>query len=132
MKLKKIMFMAIVFLMLTAFYGYAMEDITRIDNTAFNHPQRPGAIFDHDDHNEKADLEDDCSICHHVYENKKLVPDESSEDSMCNECHTLKSTSQNSVPLRKAFHNRCKTCHFKSNKGPVLCGECHTKQGRSL
>jgi len=132
MKPIKIFFMATVFLMLTAIYGYPVEDIVRIDNTVFDHPQRSGAIFDHDEHNANANLEDDCSVCHHVYENKKLVLDESSEDSMCFECHTLKSTSRNTIPLRMAFHNRCKTCHFDSKKGPVLCGECHTRHGRKL
>jgi len=127
MKLKQFIFISVVILMITAFYAYSQEDVSILDNTIFDHPQRSVAAFDHDDHNEKAMLEDDCSVCHHVYEGKELVEDESSEDSLCSECHTLKTTPENAVPLRRAYHNRCKECHFESNKGPVLCGECHIK-----
>lgn len=105
----------------------AQNEIIRLDNSAFENPQRPGAVFDHDIHNEMAGLEDDCSVCHHVYDGKTLIEGESSEDYACSDCHELKSTPENSVPLRKAFHNRCKDCHFTSEKGPVLCGECHIK-----
>jgi hypothetical protein len=99
-----------------------------VDNAVFDRPQRPAAVFDHDEHNEKAQLEDDCSICHHVYENKVKIEDESSEDSLCSECHFLTSTEENTIPLRMAFHNHCKSCHFKLEKGPVLCGECHIRK----
>jgi hypothetical protein len=112
-------------------YAYAAQYAT-IENMAFDRPQRPAAIFEHDEHNETAELEDDCSICHHSYEGKKLIEDESSEDSACADCHNLKPTVQNAVPLRMAFHNRCKTCHFESAKGPVLCGECHIRKERML
>ena len=113
--------------MITAFYSYSQEEFPMVDNLIFDHPQRPAAVFDHDDHNEKAGVEEDCSICHHVYEGKELIKDESSEDSLCSECHSLKTTPENGISLRMAFHNRCKSCHFKSNNGPVLCGECHIK-----
>jgi hypothetical protein len=113
-------------------YAYAAQNYATIENMTFDRPQRPAAIFEHDEHNETAELEDDCSICHHSYEGKKLIEDESSEDSACADCHNLKPTVQNAVPLRMAFHNRCKTCHFESAKGPVLCGECHIKKERML
>ncbi len=129
MKLQKCIFIVITILFVTAFYTYSQDDdYSTIDNTVFENPQRTQALFDHDSHNEMAELEDDCSICHHVYENKKLIEDESSEDSLCSECHSLKKTPENSIPLRMAFHNRCKECHFESNKGPVLCGECHIRK----
>jgi hypothetical protein len=128
MKLKKCILIVIVFLFATAFFTYSgEEDALTIDNTAFDCPQRTAATFDHDGHNEKAELEDDCTICHHVYEEGKLVEEESSEDSSCSECHTLKKSADNSIPLRMAYHKRCKECHFDSKKGPVLCGECHVK-----
>ena len=129
MKLKKLILIVITILAITAFYSFSQEDNhPTIDNTVFKNPQRTQALFDHDLHNEKAELEDDCSICHHVYEGGKLVSDESSEDSMCSECHSLKATPENSTPLRMAFHKKCKDCHFESNKGPVLCGECHIRK----
>ncbi len=97
-----------------------------IDRSVFKNPQRSSALFNHDDHNEKAELED-CAICHHVYEDKKLIEGESSEDDACSSCHPLKRTEKNDFSIRTAFHKRCKNCHFKVSKGPVLCGECHKK-----
>lgn len=129
MKLGKCIFIVVVILFVTAFFTYSGEDdYPTIDNTGFDNPQRPAVIFDHDDHNEKAELEEDCAICHHVYEENKLVEDESSEDSPCSECHSLKKVEDNSVPLKTAFHQRCRQCHFDSGKGPVLCGECHVNK----
>jgi hypothetical protein len=104
------------------------EGASVIDKGVFGNPQRPAAVFEHDEHNEKIGLEEDCAVCHHVYDGKELVADESSEDYSCSECHSLKSTLDNSVPLRRAFHSRCQTCHFELAKGPVLCGECHTRK----
>lgn len=98
-----------------------------IDKSVFKNPQRTKSLFDHDDHNDNANLSDNCAICHHVYENKKLVEGESSEDEKCSSCHGLSKTKDNSIPIRTAFHKRCKDCHFKEKKGPVLCGECHLK-----
>jgi hypothetical protein len=103
------------------------SELERLDNTVFNTPQRPGAVFSHDDHNEKAGL-DGCAVCHHVYENGRLVEDESSEDSPCSECHALVPEPDNRFSLSVAFHKRCRDCHFESGKGPVLCGECHIKE----
>lgn len=106
---------------------YSQDDIVRMDNTTFDNPQRTAAVFDHDIHNEAAELEDDCALCHHVFENGALLEDESSEDSACGDCHGLKPASDNAVSLRKAFHSRCRSCHFELKQGPVLCGECHVK-----
>ncbi len=128
MKLKYLIWITGLILMAGVFNAYSQEEVPSLDNTVFHHPQRTPAVFDHDDHNERANLEDDCAVCHHVYDGKELVEDESSEDSMCSECHALKATPENSVPLRQAFHRRCKECHFESAKGPVLCGECHIKK----
>lgn len=120
----------IVLSLIVCMNGSAQNETPRLDNSMFANPQRPGAVFDHDTHNEMAELEENCTACHHVYENKTIIEDESSEDTPCGDCHGLKPTPENSVPLRKAFHGRCKSCHFTSKKGPVLCGECHIKQGR--
>ncbi len=128
MKLKKCIILIIIILFTTAFFTFSGEDdLLTMDNSAFDNPQRQAVIFDHDLHNEKAELEDDCSICHHVYEDNKIVEDESSEDSLCFDCHGLKSSIDNKIPLRMAYHKRCRDCHFDSKKGPVLCGECHVK-----
>ena len=103
------------------------SELERLDNMVFNTPRRPGAVFSHDDHNEMAGL-DDCAVCHHLYENGKIVADESSEDSPCSECHALLPGPENRFSLSVAFHKRCRDCHFESGIGPVLCGECHIKE----
>ncbi|MBU0995196.1 MAG: cytochrome c family protein [Proteobacteria bacterium] len=87
---------------------------------------RPPVRFDHDGHNETNALED-CSICHHRYDGKHLLEGESSEDQTCADCHSLRKTKENSMPLMKAFHLQCKGCHEENGKGPKLCGECHVK-----
>ena len=87
---------------------------------------RPFCVYDHDTHNEENGL-DDCAVCHHLYEGGKLIEGESSEDQYCSDCHGIKPTKENSVPLTKAYHLRCKSCHEENWKGPVLCGECHIK-----
>jgi len=105
---------------------------TLILGQEFKHPRRPRVVFDHDTHNEKAHL-DDCSICHHVYKNGKLVEGESSEDQKCSSCHKINpeeneghtGQEENEVSLREAYHKRCIGCHLKRKKGPIMCNECH-------
>ena len=105
--------------------AFSQED-TVLKVEAFGTLERPVSVFDHDTHNEKAEIED-CAACHHVYKDGKLVEGESSEDQACSECHTLKA--QGSQPgLRMAYHRQCKECHVEKKKGPVACGECHVKK----
>jgi len=105
--------------------AYSQDDMTAVDNTVFPQPERTPAVFEHDDHNEIADLEA-CHECHHLYEDGILLEDESSEDQMCSECHDLDASGQ--MPgLMKAFHLNCKGCHLERKEGPVMCGECHRK-----
>lgn len=94
----------------------------------FEKMTRPVVRFDHDVHNEQNGLEDDCSVCHHLWENGTLVEGESSEDQYCSDCHSIRKTADNKMPLMKAFHLQCKECHEAKRQGPVLCGECHVKQ----
>ncbi len=100
------------------------DSVLKVD--AFGKLERPLCVFDHDAHNEKAQTED-CSLCHHVYDNGKKVEGESSEDKACSDCHDLKA--QGKQPgLRTAYHQQCKQCHIDQKKGPVACGECHVKK----
>ncbi len=105
--------------------AFSQEDMEVVDDGGFSKNQRPPAIFRHDEHNEKAELED-CNECHHVYEEGKKLEDESSEDQSCSECHDEKG-SGNMPGLRKAFHTNCKGCHLEQNKGPIMCGTCHVR-----
>ncbi len=140
---QKILFTVLILMLITAWGAFSGQgqasdkegdqiggqdfELERLDTSAFEKPRRPGAVFEHDDHNEMAEL-DDCAICHHVHEDGNLVADESSEDSSCSECHGLLPGPDNSVSLSNAFHKQCRDCHFDSGKGPVLCGQCHKKE----
>jgi hypothetical protein len=105
--------------------AFAQEDMEVIEGDRFGKQRRPAAVFRHDDHNETAEIEE-CSECHHVYENGERLADESSEDQRCVDCHAEK-TSGNQPGLRKAFHLNCKGCHQSKRQGPVMCGECHVR-----
>ena len=104
---------------------FAQEDMRVIDNSVFENPKRPPAVFKHDDHNELAGIED-CNQCHHIYEDGKLLEDESSEDQRCADCHKMQDSGR--VPgLMLAFHTNCKSCHREQRKGPLMCGQCHVR-----
>ena len=105
--------------------AYSQEDMTVVDNSGFDNPQRVSSGFKHDEHNDAAGIED-CSECHHIYEDGKKVEDESSEDQSCSECHGMEASGDKPA-LMKAFHSNCKGCHLKVSKGPIMCGECHVK-----
>lgn len=103
----------------------AQEDMIAIDNQVFGNPKRPPAVFEHDPHNELAAIEE-CNICHHIYEDGKLIEDESSEDQSCVDCHEMQDAGQK-PGLMKAFHTNCKSCHREKKKGPLMCGQCHVR-----
>lgn len=107
------------------FTAFSQDEMLFVDNGDFEKPQRPVALFSHDEHNEMAEIED-CAECHHLYEDGQLVEDESSEDQYCADCHSLKP--KGSVPsLLQAFHTNCKGCHLERSAGPIMCGECHAR-----
>ena len=106
--------------------AFSQEDMEVVDNEGFSKKQRPPAVFRHDEHNEKAEIED-CIECHHIYEKGEKLEDESSEDQSCADCHDEKDDS-NKPALRKAFHTNCKGCHLSKKQGPVMCGKCHVRQ----
>ena len=121
--------MVVVVSMLTFVPTYSQEDMASLEDSGFKDRQRPAAIFAHDEHNEKAELEE-CNVCHHVYKDGKKIADESSEGQECSECHRLKANEDNSIPLMKAYHDMCKGCHQRTKaegkkSGPLTCGECH-------
>ena len=111
---------------LFAVVAYSQEDMTVIDNQAFESPKRPPAVFRHDQHNELAAIEE-CNVCHHLYEDGKLVEDESSEDQACADCHEMQDIGRK-PGLMEAFHTNCKSCHREKKKGPLMCGQCHVRR----
>ena len=64
--------------------AFSQEDMEVVDNEGFSKKQRPPVVFQHDEHNEKAEIED-CNECHHIYENGLKMEDESSEDQSCSD-----------------------------------------------
>ncbi len=105
--------------------AYSQDEMEFVDNSVFENPERVSSVFLHDEHNEKAEVEE-CNECHHIYEDEKLVEDETSEDQRCSECHEMEA-SGNMPALMKAYHTNCKGCHLEKKKGPIMCGECHIK-----
>ena len=106
--------------------AHSQEDMKFVNADAFKNPQRPPAVFSHDEHNESAEIEE-CNECHHVYDDSgKLVEDESSEDQRCSDCHELESVGRR-LALMKAFHTNCKGCHKEKKNGPIMCGQCHVR-----
>jgi len=105
--------------------AYSQEEMTVVDNRAFTQPERVVSVFNHEAHNELAEI-DECNECHHVYEDGVKLEDESSEDMTCSECHEIKA-SEEQPALMQAFHMNCKGCHLQEKKGPIMCGECHRK-----
>lgn len=103
----------------------SQEEMNQIDNSVFEQPERVSVLFKHDEHNEKADIEN-CNECHHLYEDGKKIEDESSEDQYCSDCHEMEASGRKPA-LMQAFHMNCKGCHLDQKAGPITCGECHNK-----
>lgn len=118
--LRSVIVLAIIFLFAAA---YSQEDIKHVQDPAFTKRMRADAVFNHDEHNEKANI-DDCSTCHHQYKEVVKVEGETSEDMKCSECHKI---DKDPVPLANRYHLRCKGCHEQKKAGPVMCSECHVK-----
>lgn len=106
---------------------FSQTDMKQIEDKAFENPQRPPVVFNHDSHNQKAQLYD-CSICHHVYKNGERVPRAMSVGQKCSDCHQVKGNNENKIGLMNAYHKQCIECHQTKNKGPMACGECHVKK----
>ena len=68
----------------------------------FKTHRRPAVTFDHDNHNERAKIED-CIVCHHGGENGVIDPEVSSEDQPCSECHKANMPSGR-TPLMQELH----------------------------
>ena len=120
-----IILMALTVSILTGALAFSRADENLLDNSAFDNPRKPPSLFNHDYHMEDLEI-DDCSVCHHLYEDGELIEDESSAGESCSECHPVRPEDK-TVPLMKAFHLNCKGCHKERGSGPVMCGQCHVK-----
>jgi hypothetical protein len=104
------------------------EDCMNIDETVFSKNTRPFVCFVHDEHNDNAEIYE-CDVCHHLYEDGKLLEGETSEDMACSECHGAKDDPKQ-IELIATYHERCRSCHLQKKKGPVTCAGCHEKKGQ--
>jgi hypothetical protein len=105
----------------------AQEDVItlRIDDE-WPH-QRPRVSFPHAQHGAVID----CVRCHHSYD--ELGNNQGSIGASCSSCHGPDGPQAAVVPLVRAFHVQCKTCHAEGRTsgrhgGPVICGECHRRR----
>ncbi len=105
---------------------FSQTNMKVVQDEAFKDPQRPPAVFVHDEHNMKAEIYD-CSVCHHVYQNGTKVPNAMSVGKGCSDCHKIDASDDNPVELMDAYHRQCMGCHQDKGKGPLMCGECHVK-----
>jgi hypothetical protein len=108
--------------------GLTQDHITRVRDSAFaeRDRRRPAVPFQHDSHNAAAGI-DDCSRCHHVYEDGERLDGYSSEDKECSDCHLPAARKADTKPLVRAYHLLCKDCHLEVRRGPVQCAECHRR-----
>lgn len=121
-----LLLVATVIFLLPAFtVVHSQADMEVISNEQFENPQRPSAVFPHDDHNFEAELEDKCWYCHHM-DGSNPNEDESSEGIPCADCH-FEDMDGDGTDLMDAYHKQCIDCHEEEGDGPLACGECHVK-----
>jgi hypothetical protein len=111
---------------IAVFSARSQEDVKFVTDSAFTSHMRPPVPFNHDKHNETAQIED-CGTCHHVYQDGKRVDGDASAGTLCSDCHTLKK-GDNPMSLVRVYHLQCKGCHIEKKTGPVLCSECHPRE----
>lgn len=126
---RKVLTIALAGLTLAALCGavHSQEDMKALSDPAFTASRRAAVPFRHDQHNQKAKI-DDCKACHHQYVKGKLDPKADSAGTRCSECHAV-SGGKGAMPLMRAYHRQCGECHENKGAGPVTCGECHPKAG---
>ncbi len=119
-----VVFLIVPFLIISVF---AQEDITEVTDSIFSGNKiRQPVSFNHEEHNEKAEIYE-CKECHHVWEDGKKLEYETSEGMECSECHYESNSDEYPMSVIKAYHDKCKGCHLQQKAGPILCSECHIK-----
>ncbi|MFC1816717.1 acidic tetraheme cytochrome c3 TmcA [Thermodesulfobacteriota bacterium] len=119
------LFIIVSVLVLAVITASSQENVKSVQDSAFKQLMRPTVPFIHDEHNENAEIAE-CGTCHHVFKDGKRVPDETSEDRECSDCHNPANEAYSKL-LVKAYHIHCKRCHLEKKKGPIMCADCHVK-----
>lgn len=110
-------------LVLSVSAALSQEDMKEIKASEFGEHTRPAAVFVHDAHNEKAEIED-CTACHHgKTADGKQDKEDNTAGTPCAECHSVDGKS--GTPLMRAYHQQCISCHTEKQLGPTHCGGCH-------
>jgi hypothetical protein len=127
---KRFLWISFSFILITVLFsgGWALcqDNVRVVDDSAYTRLMRPKVPFNHDAHNEAAGIEE-CNVCHHVYDGVEKVADQSSEDQECSSCHVDKQGGS-LLDLTRVYHKRCRECHMKEGKGPVMCSQCHVRR----
>lgn len=105
--------------------AFSQEDMRAVPQTPFAKPRMSASAFNHDQHNEKAKIED-CGACHHGEEQGKKSQKVTSEGQSCSQCHPVVAKA-GKTPLERAYHRQCQGCHETKVAGPLTCGQCHRR-----
>jgi hypothetical protein len=105
--------------------GLAQDDMKTLAPKDFGKLTRPAAQFAHNQHNEKAKI-DDCVVCHHGAKDGKIDKTASTEGTPCSDCHKVQAQGKG-TSLMRAYHQQCINCHKAKGKGPLACGQCHKR-----
>ena len=137
----KIGFTLIIGLITVLFFGLTLSetmaaapDEVVIKSSLWKNKKYEDAKLSHKKHAE--DYKIQCDQCHHIYKDGKNTWKEGDKVEKCEACHTSAKTGKDlreasaeekKLSLYTAFHDNCKDCHKKEQKGPVKCIECHAK-----
>ncbi len=119
-----------------AFSGAVVEcpDDIMIQNEGWPDDKYEAAPLSHKKH--ATEYKVPCKDCHHVFKDGKNVWEEGQPVQKCSECHNVyklgkdlreASEEEKKLSLYKAYHDNCKGCHKKMEKGPVKCKDCHAR-----
>lgn len=109
----------------TVSWAWPQEDVIVFKGDGKKSLERPAVSFPHEKHAQVVE----CTGCHHDYDIYGV--NKGSEGQKCSDCHGNPSV-QNPIPLQRAFHEQCLSCHERvhARQGrslPVMCGQCHVK-----
>lgn len=120
--------LAVSLLMVSFSVAFAQDEIIVLGDDAFGQMERIPVSFPHERHTNAIE---DCARCHHDYDAYGV--NTGGEGQKCSECHVAEPNSQdNPVPLMRAYHQECKSCHGKLRREqskllPIMCGQCHVR-----
>ena len=106
--------------------AYGQDEIMTLTSPELEDHKRAPVQFKHELHSENIG----CNACHHDYDEYGINTNED-EGQRCAECHTV-TAEANPIPLMRAFHLQCKSCHQNladkgQTTGPLMCGQCHVR-----